>query len=89
LFGEAEILATARDLVNDRSVTRREGGEVEDVHLMFERHQVVFSEGLETESYLPGPQTSESFEADIINEICTIFREIDPKTGRGYSPAAR
>ncbi len=89
LFGEAEVLVAARDLINDRSVTRQEGGQVEYVHLMFDRHQVVFSEGLETESYLPGPQTSKSFEADIINEICTIFPEIDPNTGQGYSPSAR
>ncbi len=89
LFGEAEVLIAARDLVNDRSVTRREGGEVEYVHLMFDRHQVVFSEGLETESYLPGPQTSKSFEPAIVDEICAIFPEIDPETGRGYSPSVR
>jgi hypothetical protein len=89
LFGEAEVLVAARDLVNDRSVTRREGGQVEYVHLMFDRHQVVFSQGLETESYLPGPQTAHSFEDAIVDEICSIFPEIDPKTGSGYSPAAR
>jgi hypothetical protein len=89
LFGEAEVLVAARDLVNDATVTRREGGQVEYVHLMFDRHQVVFSEGLETESYLPGPQTCESFEAETIAEICAIFPEIDPKTGQGYSQAAR
>lgn len=89
LFGEAEVLVAARDLVNDRSVTRREGGQVEYVHLMFDRHQVVYSEGLETESYLPGPQTAHSFEDAIVAEICAIFPEIDPCTGSGYSPAAR
>ena len=89
LFGEAEVLIAARDLVNDRSVLRREGGEVCYVHLMFDRHQVVFSEGLETESFLPGPQTTKSFEADIVDEICAIFPEMDPDTGKGYSPAAR
>lgn len=89
LFGEAEVLVAARDLVNDRSVTRRTGGDVTYVHLLFDRHQVVFSEGLETESFLPGPQTRQSFEQDIVNEICALFPEIDPETGVGYSPAAR
>ncbi|MCX7558139.1 Hint domain-containing protein [Sulfitobacter sp. F26204] len=89
LFGEAEVLIAARDLVNDRSVRRRSGGEVTYVHLLFDRHQVVFSEGLETESFLPGPQTTKSFEREIVDEICAIFPEIDPETGRGYSPAAR
>ena len=89
LFGEAEVLVAARDLVNDRSVRRRAGGEVTYVHLLFDRHQVVFSEGLETESFLPGPQTTKSFEREVVDEICAIFPEIDPETGHGYSPAAR
>lgn len=89
LFGEPEVLVAARDLVNDRSVRRVEGGQVDYVHILFDKHQVVFSEGLETESFLPGPQTARSFEADIVAEICTLFPEIDPETGAGYSPAAR
>ena len=89
LFGETEVLVAAKDLVNDRSVRRIEGGEVEYVHLLFDRHEVIFSEGLATESFLPGPQTTRSFEADLVREICTLFPEIDPETGEGYSPAAR
>lgn len=89
LFGEAEVLVAARDLVNDRSITRREGGHVTYVHLLFDRHQVVFSEGLETESFLPGPQTACSFEADVVDEIYSIFPELDPETGAGYPTAAR
>lgn len=89
LFGEREVLVAARDLVNDRSVRRIEGGEVEYVHILFDRHQVVFSEGLPTESFLPGPQTANSFEAEIVDEICALFPEIDPATGAGYSAAAR
>ena len=89
LFGEAEVLVAARDLVNDHSITRREGGEVTYVHLLFDRHQVVFSEGLETESFLPGPQTSTSFEAEVVEEIFNIFPELDPETGAGYPTAAR
>jgi hypothetical protein len=89
LFGEREVLIAARDLVNDRSVRRIEGGMVDYVHILFDRHQVVFSEGLATESFLPGPQTTRSFESEIVAEICALFPEIDPQTGAGYSPAAR
>lgn len=89
LFGEREVLIAARDLVNDRSVRRIEGGQVEYVHILFDRHQVVFSEGLATESFLPGPCTTSSFEAEIVDEICALFPEIDRETGQGYSPAAR
>jgi hypothetical protein len=89
LFGEREVLVAARDLVNDQSVRRIEGGQVDYVHILFDRHQVVFSEGLPTESFLPGPQTTASFEAEIVDEICALFPEIDRETGEGYSPAAR
>ena len=89
LFGEAEVLVAARDLVNDHSVQRVPGGSVTYVHLMFDTHQVVFTEGLATESFLPGPQTTKSFEREIVEEICSVFPELDPETGAGYSPAAR
>ena len=83
MFGHAEVLVAAKDLVNDRSIRTVEGGEVEYVHLLFDRHQVIYSEGLETESFLPGPQTTQSFEAEIVEEICTIFPELDLATGHG------
>ncbi|MCF6316014.1 MAG: Hint domain-containing protein [Marinosulfonomonas sp.] len=89
LFGEAEVLVAAKDLVNDKSIRIQEGGDVTYVHLLFDRHQVIFSEGLTTESFLPGPQTSHAFEQDIVDEICALFPEIDPDTGLGYSPSAR
>ena len=50
---------------------------------------MVFTEGLASESFLPGPQVKNSFEAEMIEEICTLFPEIDPETGVGYGPAAR
>ncbi|UYV37902.1 Hint domain-containing protein [Rhodobacteraceae bacterium D3-12] len=89
LFGEREVLVAAKDLVNDRNVRPVEGGWVDYVHLLFDDHQVVFTEGLPSESFLPGPQVKSSFEAEMVNEICTLFPEIDPETGEGYGPAAR
>ncbi len=89
LFGEAEVLVAARDLVDDARVRAMPGGSVDYVHLLFDQHQVVFSEGLPTESFLPGPQMERSFEAEIVAEICTLFPELDPATGGGYGAAAR
>lgn len=89
LFGETEVLVSAKDLVNDRSVRIKKGGEVDYVHLLFDRHQVIWSSGLATESFLPGPQTTRGFEREIVQEICAIFPEMNPQTGLGYSPAVR
>lgn len=89
LFGEPDVLVAARDLVNDASVRPVVGGEVEYVHILFDEHQVVFSEGLATESFLPGPQITRSFEREIVAEIRALFPELDPEAGRGYFTAAR
>lgn len=89
LFGAAEVLVAARDLVNGGTIRRVPGGVVEYVHILFDRHQIVIADGVETESFLPGPQTADSFEAEVVAEICSIFPEFDPLTGSGYSPSAR
>lgn len=89
MFAETEVFVSALDLVNGRSVTRQPGGTVTYVHLLFDTHQVVWSEGLETESFLPGPQTTSLLDREVVKEICTLFPELDPHTGAGYSPAAR
>lgn len=89
LFGDTEVLVAAKDLVNGRTVTIVEGDTVEYVHILFDRHQVVWSAGLATESFLPGPHVLGGFEAAVQQEICAIFPELDPRTGAGYSPAAR
>lgn len=89
LFGDGEVLVAARDLINGTSVRPQEGGDVTYVHIMFDRHQVVFAGGLATESFLPGPQTTDSFDPAAIDEIREVFPDLDPETGRGYGPAAR
>jgi hypothetical protein len=89
LFGDPEVLIAAKDLVNGGSVQVMEGGWVEYVHILFDRHQVVWSQGLATESFLPGPQITSGPEQTVADEICAIFPEIDRETGLGYSPAVR
>ena len=89
LFGSSEVLITARDLIDGHTVRQVEGGNVDYVHILFDQHQVVWSNGLLSESFLPGPQTKHCFEREIVAEICAIFPELDPDTGEGYGPTAR
>ncbi len=89
LFGDTEVLVAAKDLVNGQTVAVVEGGQVDYVHILFDRHQVVWSEGLATESFLPGPQVMAGFDAAVQEEICALFPELDPATGQGFIPAAR
>ncbi|MEY4871940.1 MAG: hypothetical protein RLZZ563_1270 [Pseudomonadota bacterium] len=89
LFGEPEVLVPAKMLVNDGTIRPCPGGTVEYLHLMFDRHQVIWSEGLETESFFPASQSLGGLERDALAELCAIFPELDPETGDGYGPVAR
>jgi Hint domain len=55
LFGQPEVLVCARDLIGDARVTVDHSlRETWYVHLMLERHQVVWANGLEVETFHPG-----------------------------------
>jgi len=54
LFNHDEVLVAAADLIDDRTVlTETALREVTYVHLMTARHQIVWANGLETESFHP------------------------------------
>ena len=51
LFGEPEVLVAAKHLVGMPGVTQQEQTMVTYFHLMLDRHQILFAEGVETESF--------------------------------------
>lgn len=56
LFGEAEVLAAAKDLLGLPGITQdREPARVGYYHLLFDRHEIVLAEGAAAESLHPGP----------------------------------
>lgn len=63
LFSEDEVLATAADLVNDRSIlVDHDLREVTYVHLLFERHEILWANGIESESFHPANAALETIE---------------------------
>jgi hypothetical protein len=89
MFGEEKVLVAARDLVNGCSVRIVEGGTIDYFHLLFDRHQIVWSNGLETESFLPGPSVMGEFEDRTRREVLELFPDIDPDSFEGCGPSAR
>lgn len=89
MFGEDEVLVAAKDLVNDCSVRVMTGGDVDYFHLLFDKHQIIWSEGLATESFLPGPAVMNDLDAAVQDEVLALFPGIDRDTKMGYGPAAR
>lgn len=50
---------------------------IEYFQILFDTHQVVWSEGAETESFHPVERTVSSFDADAKNEIMALFPELE------------
>jgi hypothetical protein len=54
LFNTPEVLVAAGDLLNDRTITRVHGAaRVRYVHMLFARHQIVWANGIPSESFDP------------------------------------
>ncbi|SHJ64768.1 Ca2+-binding protein, RTX toxin-related [Shimia gijangensis] len=51
LFGDHEVLVAAKHMVNGHSVTRQYCDRVTYIHMMLDSHQIVFAEGVPTESF--------------------------------------
>lgn len=88
LFGESEILSPAVHLINDDTIRRIEGGQVEYFHLMFDTHEIIFAEGCPSESFHPGKQGMGVLAEEVREEIFELFPELrDDLTT--YGPTAR
>ena len=89
LFGEAEVLVKAKDLINDGTV-RPDASRayVTYYHMLFSRHQIVNANGVPCESYLPGPLTMDGFDAETQQEVRRVFPSLSAD-GTGYGPPAR
>lgn len=89
LFGENEVLVAAKHLVNDTSIQRRVGGTVDYFHMLFDRHEIIFSEGARTESFHPGQQGWGALAEQTRSEILDLLPQLDPENFAAYGQSAR
>ena len=88
LFNTDEVLVTARDLVDDRNIVRDHTlSQVTYVHLLLARHEVVFANGLETESFHPAGEALESVEAAARDRLLGLMPDVgaDPLAYGAYA----
>ncbi|SEN58081.1 Hint domain-containing protein [Paracoccus alcaliphilus] len=77
MFGTSEILVAARQLLQlDGIDIAGDLAGVEYFHMLFDRHEVVVSNGAETESLFTGPQALKALGRAAQEEIFTIFPEL-------------
>lgn len=76
LFGEDEVLCPAHALVNDKTIRRAPCDEVTYVHFMCDEHEIVYAEGMPSESFLFAPYLCHET-SPIRAEIIALFPEFE------------
>lgn len=69
LLPTAEVLVQARHLVDGEAVWRREGGVTDWFSLVFDRHEIVYAEGIPVESLLVSEATVPRLPAGLAEEV--------------------
>ncbi len=83
LFNEAEVLVAAEDLVGGVGVSvDLAAREVTYVHVLLERHEIVWANGVETESFHPGLAALDLLEATQRLQLYAVMPdlEVDPES---------
>jgi hypothetical protein len=74
LFGQEEVLIPAHHLVNDSTIRRRsDGRRVTYFHLLFDQHEIIRGNGLESESYHPGAASLGGLDAETRAEFFDLM----------------
>ncbi|MBT8454588.1 MAG: Hint domain-containing protein [Alphaproteobacteria bacterium] len=76
LFGEAEVLAAAKTLVDGTSVVVDPVESVTYYHLLFDGHEIVRSNGLLSESLHPGDMALMALDDAARDEITNLFADL-------------
>ncbi|GAB1362870.1 hypothetical protein MASR1M32_21060 [Rhodobacter sp.] len=88
-FDEHEVLVAAKHLVGTQGVHAVEAIGVNYIHFMFDRHEVVLSNGAWTESFQPGDYTLKGMGNAQRTEIFELFPELKSEKGLEDYQAAR
>lgn len=87
LFGEREVLVAAVHLLGRPGIEQTLPQGITYIHIMFDQHEVVHSDGCWTESFQPGQAVMQGMKSSQRDEVLELFPELadDPKS----YPAAR
>jgi hypothetical protein len=89
-FEENEVLAAAQHLVGAEGIHNVDVLGTTYIHMMFDRHEVVLSNGAWTESFQPGDYTLKGIGNGQRAEILELFPELKSQEGiKGYHAARR
>lgn len=84
MFGETEVLASVKDLLDMPGIETIEDAQgVTYYHFLLDRHEVVFAEGVESETLYTGPEALKTLTPEARREVLSLFPQLatlDPST---------
>lgn len=77
LFGAEDVLVPAKALVNGDTIhVDPTIDDVEYFHVLFDQHEIMFTDGLATESFYPSPYALSEISDDARSEIQSLFPDL-------------
>jgi hypothetical protein len=87
-FDSPEVLVPAKHLVNGASIAPVEMARVTYIHMLFDRHEVVWANGAPSESFHPGAEGLGAIDGPAREEVFRLFPELRSNPG-SYGQTAR
>lgn len=87
--GEYEVLVAAKDIVGQPGITQFMPEGVSYIHVMFDTHHIIESEGAWTESFQPSGLTINAIDRTARDEILALFPQLASVKGRRAFASAR
>jgi hypothetical protein len=77
MFGQPEVLVAAKRLIDLPGIdVDQTCDSIEYIHILFENHEIVFSEGAATESLFTGQEAMKALPDEAKNEIFMLFPDL-------------
>ena len=86
LFETPEVLVPAKALINGDTIYQSSQSNVTYIHFMCDRHELVFANGVCTETLQPGAQALTMLDQAARDEIYELFPELQSGSASAYSP---
>ncbi|GLQ34755.1 hypothetical protein GCM10007939_10380 [Amylibacter marinus] len=88
-FAQMQVLAPAKGLLNETSIqVDWQVDQVEYIHILFDQHQLITSDGLITESFQPGDMSVAGLDDAARTEVLTLFPDLAYNC-ESFGPSAR
>ncbi len=81
--GHPELLVKARHLVNGDTVTVRQGGFVEYFQILFDRHHIIYAEGIAAESMLIDSRTRPALPSELLAKLSEVLPDHGARNDHG------